>query len=495
MENPAEVQELRNKLRMMKFPQDEVLNTVRKQQRAIHKQKQANDTLRNEIEEYQKQIDQYDQTMAAHDTCEDLIKLKAQEKNYSNKLSVISADYQAENQKRDNLETEVSKLRSKVGGSFAQYRENEEKDAKIRTMENRLDKALVRYNQNLTELSKKRDEIDQLRKDRMTFREVIKKTKEDSQTLNETIQNEIKQSNDYYTSRDRYKMAIQELKEKEKIDIENHNKDMERLSQMLESQKISASRPQEQQQSVPMIISQSGSTMDGTDEITKQTEAYQKTIDTTLELLGMKTTDELFDAAQSIERENFSLFNYVVEHGANKSKLQDDISALDLQLDTLHAQAQATEEDQARQLEKITEDIETTKKDLESIKAEDEKGQEEFTGLFKEIDELFGILGCSWENSPDEKQTTTQSNALFALASIETAIVDIMEQISSKAKSVYDTEPVETRSSVSLQKQAKPKSQHIDLNLDATLKSIQDMQQPLTLEQAFQKLPPMDASV
>jgi hypothetical protein len=39
MENPAEVQELRNKLRMMKFPQDEILNTVRRQQRAIHKQK------------------------------------------------------------------------------------------------------------------------------------------------------------------------------------------------------------------------------------------------------------------------------------------------------------------------------------------------------------------------------------------------------------------------------------------------------------------------
>ena len=489
MENPAEVQELRNKLRMMKFPQDEILNTVRKQQRAIHKQKQANETIRAEIDEYQRQIDLYDQTVAAHDSNEELIRLKTQEKSLANRLGIINADYQAEDQKRKALEDEVSKARSRVGGAFAASREMEEVNAKIRTMENRLDKALVRYNQNLTALSEKRDQIDQLRKDRFTFRDIIAKSKAESQELSETIQNQIKLSNEYYSQRDGLKMDIQELKETEKADVDNFNKEMDRLNQTIESQKITASRPQEQQQSVPMIISQSGSTMDGTDEITKQTDQYQETINKTLDLLGYQTIEELFDAAQALERENFSLFNYVVEHGATKSKLQDDIAALDLQLETLQEQSQETEHDQATELAMVSHEIEATSKDLAELKDEDSKRQEEFSVLFKDIDELFSMLGCSWENSPDDKTSTTQNNALFALASIETAIVNIMEQISAKARSVYDTEPVETRSSVSLAKQTEPKPQHIDINLDTTLKSIQDVQKPLTLDEIRAKLP------
>ena len=148
MENPAEVQELRNKLRMMKFPQDEILNTVRKQQRSIHKQKQSNDTIRNEIHEFEAQIQAIDQSVSAHDTSEDINKLKAQEKNLSNKLGVLSADFSAQDQKRRVLEDEVSKARSKAGGIFAQSHENEEIQARNRTMEKRLYKALFRYKKN-----------------------------------------------------------------------------------------------------------------------------------------------------------------------------------------------------------------------------------------------------------------------------------------------------------------------------------------------------------
>jgi hypothetical protein len=46
-----EVQELRNRLRMMKFPgADEVLNVVRRHQRALQKETEANETLRQESE-------------------------------------------------------------------------------------------------------------------------------------------------------------------------------------------------------------------------------------------------------------------------------------------------------------------------------------------------------------------------------------------------------------------------------------------------------------
>lgn len=124
MENPAEVKEIRNKLRMMKFPQDEIVSTVRRQQRAIHKQKLANETLRKEIVEYEKEITNLDHQLEQFKTNEELQKLNAQKKRYFNQLSVINAYLAAEEKKRKKLEDEVSKANSKAGGLFKQSKEN-----------------------------------------------------------------------------------------------------------------------------------------------------------------------------------------------------------------------------------------------------------------------------------------------------------------------------------------------------------------------------------
>ena len=82
MENPAEVQELRNKLRMLKFSQDDrILNLVRKQQRCISKQRQANSTLRNEISQYEYQIGRIEELTVAFKNNVELLRLTARDKN------------------------------------------------------------------------------------------------------------------------------------------------------------------------------------------------------------------------------------------------------------------------------------------------------------------------------------------------------------------------------------------------------------------------------
>lgn len=482
MENPAEVQELRNKLRMMKFPQDEILNTVRKQQRAIHKQKQANETIRQECVEYQAQIDAYDQAVAAHDSNEDLNSLKNTEKNLSNKLSVLSADYAAEDQKRRELEDKVSKARSAVGGMYAQSREIEESQAKIRTMENRLDKSLVRYNNNLTQLSEKRNQIDELRKDRTTFRQVIEKSKAECAALAATIEDQIRTSNDSYSQRDNLKMCIAELKNNEAAEIQHFESDMDRLTQTIEGQRIASNRPHEQLQSVPTIISQSG-TSEAQDEITKQTEEFQAQISRTLELLNMKSTEELFQEAENLERENFSLFNFVVEHGATRTRLTDEISALEMQHDAILSHSQSNDESQARELEEITNDIEDTKNQLNDLENQKKASEDAFKENYQKIDELYQLLGCSWEKSPDEKSTVTSANVMFALTNIETAIIEIMDKVSAKAKSAFDVQP-ESRSQAGLDsfKPEKEKKHVLERIDDNALKTLETCNEPLSLD-------------
>lgn len=438
MENPAEVQEVRNKLRMMKLPQDDILNTVRRQQRAIHKQKQANDTIRNEIVEYEAQIANLDRDIQNYKNNEELQKLQTYKKNLSNKLSILSADLAAEEQKRKKLEEDVSKANSKAGGLFQQSKENEELQAKLRTIENRLDKALVRYNNNLTKLSGLRSQIDELRKDRFTFREVIRNTENDRQKKDQEIGNLISNSNDAYSRRDRLKMDLVQLKQAEAEDIKNFEEEYTRLSQQIEGQRITQNRPRDQQQTVPSLSSQIGSQSDQQEEITALTEQYNSTIQRTLDLLEFKEVQELFDEADNLERENFSLFNFVVENGAKRSKLQEEIEGLDLQHDSLLAQVEVNDAEQKEELDRVTSNIKVVNSDLTSAKEEKEKTEAEFTSVYTEIENLFNNLECNWDESPDGKSSITPQNAMFCLSSIESAIAEMMNNVVERAKVQYN---------------------------------------------------------
>ncbi|KAH0801651.1 flagellar outer dynein arm-docking complex protein 1 [Histomonas meleagridis] len=303
MENPAEVQEIRNKLRMMKFPQDEILNTVRKQQRAIHKQKQANETIRTEITQYEAQINKINQSIEKYKTDEELQRLQTLKKNLSNKLSVLNNDLAVEESKRKKLEEDVSKANSKTGGLFQQTHENEEIQARLRTMENRLDKALVRYNNNLTKLGELRKEIDEYRKEKNTFQHIIKKAEIERERNDQEMARLISDSNEAYSDRDRMKMDLAELKQKEKESIQNYETDLLLINQQIEGQRITQNHPRDQQQQIPSMSSQLSSQTDQQEELVQQTEQLYTSNQRVFDLLGVKNIEELFSESEQLERE------------------------------------------------------------------------------------------------------------------------------------------------------------------------------------------------
>lgn len=430
MENPAEVQELRNKLRMMKFPQDEILNTVRRQQRAIHKQKQANETIRNEIVEYETQLANIDREISLHKSNEELQKLQTERKRLTNKLSNLTADKDAEEAKRKRIEEEVSKANSKAGGFFQQSRENEELQARLRTMENRLDKSLVRYNSNLAKLEDLRSRIDELRKDRATFRDVVRNAEVQREKKDQEINRLISGSNEAYAERDRHKMELVRLKGAEATDVKAFEEKLERLNQTIEGQKIAHNHPLDHQAPIQSMNSQIGSEQDQQEKLTAQCE--EKTNET-LVLLGMKDIQEVFVEAERLERENFSLFNFVVEHGARRTHLQEEIDGLELQRSALLTQTEQSDEKQSSDLMELTMTIRDVDAELQSIQTQREKNESEFTAVYTEIDALFNMFECTWDESPDGKTTATPANAMFCLSGIESAVAEIMSKVVSEA--------------------------------------------------------------
>ena len=322
MENPAEVQELRNKLRMMKFPSDDILNTVRRQQRAIHKQKEANETILIEIEQYEKQIKDYQALDEKHKSDPTLQRLLHDHKTYSNKLSTLKADVDAEAQKLSKLEDQASKARSKAGGMFAAATENQQLASKQLTMENRLQQVYNKYNSNLRILESYRSDADQFRKDRIQIEYVLNQKKAIREKADSDLQKLISKSNDMYTERDALKMDTVTLKNTEKDDISNFQSEMTRYNQTIEAHKINQNRPIDAQPSIVSTNSTMGSQADEESPIETQIKQSLQTINSVLKIGQADNLEQLADKVDEIERENFTLYSFVVEHSARLAELQ-----------------------------------------------------------------------------------------------------------------------------------------------------------------------------
>jgi DNA repair exonuclease SbcCD ATPase subunit len=479
------VQELRNKLRMMKLPADEILNTVRRQQRAISKQKQANDTIRLEIEQCQVQIARIDQLQFAYSTDKTISELESQKKSLSNKLSVIQADFSVEDTKRRRIEEKVSRASSRAGGIFDQSREHEEVVNHLQTMENRLDKAIIRYNNNLTKLSALRSQMDEFRKGRSIFREVIRRAKSDRTCKQDEIAKLIEESNDAYSRRDTLNMRLTQVRSAEKEAVQEYEERLQLLTERIETSRITKGHHRNPQPPISPTSSQIGSSSDNQEDTTGQMEALQTAISQTLDLLQMRDVDELVAQIDRLEEENFSLYNFVVDAGGINAELQDELETLSGRKDELGEIAAMTDEQQSERLRNLTRQVRQTQEELDTSKASYDQEVGEFLQIYRRLERLFDAVGCSWDGAPDEKTTVTQVNVMFVLGQVELKITEVMEAVYDRTMTQQETRGTESRLTLSDDKGADSSARlitHTASQRDTIGKSV-EATRPLTIEE------------
>ncbi|EAY23663.1 hypothetical protein TVAG_120000 [Trichomonas vaginalis G3] len=436
MENPQEVKELRNKLRMMKFPQDEILNTVRKQQRAIDKQKQANDTIKMQIQKYEEEIEGYEKTILAYKSSEERQNLVAKKKNLTNKLGILQADFKAEDDKRRRLEEQVSKARSKAGGMFAQAKENENIQFKVHTVENRLDQALNAYNKQLQKLEASRTQIDELLQERRNFDEVYGILDKEQTRNADNIASLIDQSNKSYTIRDQKKIDLVILQKEEKQDQAEDEAELNRLNQMIEGQSLLAMHPHTEQQPIPSLSSQSTNQTDQQEELQKEIDTRSALVNQIITENKCQKLDELFNKLSDLETENYSLFNFVVQRGAEKSSIIDEIDALTQRSGELDANVELTDEQQNAKLKVLAENMEKTEKQIAELSDVKDSNDKSIKSVYDGLEDLYKELDLPWDNSPDEKKHVTPLNAMFCLTQIENKLAEFMDEVLSKTASI-----------------------------------------------------------
>lgn len=436
MENPQEVKELRNKLRMMKFPQDDILNTVRKQQRAIEKQKQANETIKMQIQKYEEEIEGYEKSIRDYKSSEERQNLVAKKKNLTNKLGILQADFKAEDDKRRRLEEQVSKARSKAGGMFAQAQENENLASKVHTIENRLDQALSQYNKQLKKLEASRDHIDELRQERKNFNQVYSKLDKEQTRNADDIASLIDQSNKSYTIRDQRKIDLVLLQKEEKQDQAEDEAELTRLNQMIEGQTLLAMHQHTEQAPIPSLSSQSTNQTDQQEELQKEIDSKSQLVNQILSATKCQKLDELFQKFTDYENENYSLFNFVVQRGAEKSNIIDEIDMLQRRSAELDANVELTEEQQNERLKILAERMETTEKNVANLTDVKESNDAQIKKLYDELENFYNMLELPWDNMPDEKKHITPLNSMFCLTQIENKLAAFMDDVMARSSQI-----------------------------------------------------------
>jgi DNA repair exonuclease SbcCD ATPase subunit len=187
---------------------DESQNTLRKQREQIAKLENENGMLQEE----------YKLAMAAEKS--EKSKGKANQK-LGETLEERKAEVQAETDRLAELkqqlkeaERDVDKRRRNLGGVSGVEAHKVKLESQIRTLENRLEKALKKYNQQLAENAKWRQKIDHLKQERNVFDTMHRRLEKELSNQKRQMAELIDKSHKAHESRDEAQQKTQSLTDK-----------------------------------------------------------------------------------------------------------------------------------------------------------------------------------------------------------------------------------------------------------------------------------------
>ena len=314
---------------------EESHSVLRKQQQAIDKLRRDNDGLKTEIAMQMrtslKPANNFQQSM--------IEKLGDQMDKYSKQIEMEKKSIAAMDDAIAVLRDKILKERKNMGGVNA-ARDNQQMIQKqIRILENRLDKALVKFNQSLAANRALREQIDDLRRERVVFDNIYKKLEKELHEKKKQMAHVIQLTNMTYEQRDNCQMEITAIDQANRKEQEDFEEQMLELGRMLEQDfKLQTSKS-----AGDLGASGGGGSAKKTKKSTMRETSKEK-IEAQASMERVQNFEEAFNkirAATGIEDievlvrtfiknedQNFSLFNYVNEQTNEIEKLEEQVMGL-----------------------------------------------------------------------------------------------------------------------------------------------------------------------
>eukprot|EP00937_MAST-01D_sp_MAST-1D-sp2_P006080 g6080.t1 len=418
---------------------DESNQVLRRQQAAIEKLRQDNESLKAELTMETRHVSSSNATKAQTT----LANLHEQGDKYTRKI-------ERENNKVKTVEDQIQLLKQKLlyqrkhMGGINAARENQHMIQKqIRILENRLDKALVKFNESLAHNKKLRETIDNLRRERVVFDNIYRKLEKDLHDKKRQMANIIELSNLAYEQRDASQMEVAAIEQQNRKEQEEFEHEMVQLGAKIESQKraLRAAAAGEGEGGGEGGAGESfghGDAADGAldaaasaeqasaDTVKNFEEAFHKIKAAT----GISDIQELVRTFIKNEDQNFSLFNYVNEQTNEIEKLEEQITQLKEE-EVKFAQEGGDDTVQHKQLLRDLElKLQSTESMAERYEQKCTEAQKTINSLKMGIQSIFNRIDCSTSAMSEmlADSSVSEANMMQYLGLIEQRTNEILQQ-------------------------------------------------------------------
>lgn len=325
-----------------------------------------------------------------------------QAETYQRKIKVIMAEVSSLDTQIGLMDRDVEQERAALGGVNAAMHNGDAIGKQIKVLENRLDKALVKFNKSLAINKKLRSTIDNLRRERLVFDNIYRKFERELMEQKKQMSDIIEASNSAYEARDEAQTRIIALREKAEKEYQSYMQEIKELDRALEQDRklkeFMAAKISDRQEKVDQNDMYGNSKnkrgdkdpnkLQSQEVITESVETYEKAFEDIRKVTGCGDIGVLVQQFKEIEDRNFSLFNYVNEINNEIEILQEEIVNYQKAIDGIRISNINAEEERKKIMKSLEDQLEEHNKQSSEYESKQSEVSFRLSDLRKGIDRL-----------------------------------------------------------------------------------------------------------
>lgn len=435
----TELQQLQREYRHMELNRrayaEESQSVLRKQQQTIDKIRKDNELLKSDIAMMMRGSTK----PISSSQHEHIQKLQDQGDKYANSIDYERKNIATMEEQIHIMKQKLLHQRKSMGGVNAAKENHHMIQKQIRILENRLDKALMKFNEAISGNKTLRDQIDDLRRERVVFENIYRKMERELQDRKRQMAEIIEVSNQMYEQRDQFQMEVAAIEQSNRKEQEEFENQMVELGRMLDTE-LRLPSPSRQTLRSP------GNTMEGSDDMMspdrrsvksagggfsqtggsekmevvnsyERVQNFEEAFNKIKAATGITDIDELVRTFIKNEDHNFSLFNYVNEQNNEVEKLEEQIQVL-REEEKKYAQESGEDVHQHKQILKELEvKLQSTESMAEKYETRCQDLQRVIETLKRGVQSIFEKLGADEMGVSDP--SVTESNMVHYLGQVE----------------------------------------------------------------------------
>jgi len=351
----------------------------------------------------------------------------------------------------DGMSQKIAEQRKKMGGVHAARENNQQIQKSILILENRLDKALVRYNEALAHNKTLRAQIDNLRRERLVFDQTYRKLERELQEKKKEMAIVIEQSNRAYEARDAAVNEMATLKAQADREQAAFEAEWRELGRLIESDKkmkeLMKNRSKEERDNAErrgeLTMEEEGKlkkkVVRGNWNIAKdrasqqismeKVQSYSEAFARIQQATGISDIDELVSTFINAEDENFRFFNYINKLNQEIEKLEEQIGETKAEIEKYKGQGANADTQRKKILKDLEERLAKTEARAEVYEQRQSAAQKTMNALKDGISKIFTRIGC---NTPAVREMlgddgVTEENMMQHLGIIEQRVNEILQ--------------------------------------------------------------------